>query len=91
VRQINFGFDLVAIRAAGASRLAGGLSVAPTEMSPHLVGLVVFKGAGMGLLFRDPDFCQYVENGFALNFQLSGQIVDSNLAHPPSGPPKISR
>jgi hypothetical protein len=36
----------------------------------------------MGLLLGDPDFQQHVENRLALDFQLSGQIVDSNLAHP---------
>jgi hypothetical protein len=25
---------------------------------------------------------QHVENGLALNFQLAGKIVDSNLTHP---------
>jgi hypothetical protein len=37
----------------------------------------------MRLLFRDADFRQRVKNRLALDFQLSGQIVDSNLAHPP--------
>src|SRR5271167_1856988 len=37
----------------------------------------------MGLLFCDAHFGQRVQNGLALDFQLSGQIVDSNLTHPP--------
>jgi hypothetical protein len=36
----------------------------------------------MGLLLGDPDFKQHIENRLALDFQFSGQIVDSNLAHP---------
>jgi hypothetical protein len=32
-------------------------------------------------LFGDTDFRQHVKNGFALDFQLTGQIIDSNL-HP---------
>jgi hypothetical protein len=36
----------------------------------------------MGLLLRHPDERKRVENGFAFNFQLPGEIVDSNLAHP---------
>jgi hypothetical protein len=41
----------------------------------------------MGFLFRDPNLWEHVKNGFALDFQFSGQIVDSNLAHPPFVPP----
>jgi hypothetical protein len=37
----------------------------------------------MALLLGNPDLRKYFENRFAFNFQLSCQIVDSNLAHPP--------
>ncbi len=37
----------------------------------------------MSLLLRDSNLLKYVENGFAFDFQLPSQIVDSNLAHPP--------
>jgi hypothetical protein len=47
---------------------------------PH--GLVSFDRTGMRLLFRDSYFRQHVKNRFTLDFQLSCQIVDSNL-HPP--------
>jgi hypothetical protein len=36
----------------------------------------------VGLLFRDPGLRQHVEDRLALDFKLSGEIVDSNLAHP---------
>jgi len=36
----------------------------------------------MGLLLGDSDFGKNVENRLAFDFQFSGQIVDSNLAHP---------
>jgi hypothetical protein len=36
----------------------------------------------MGLLLGHPDFLQDIENSLAFNFQLPGEIVDSNLAHP---------
>src|SRR5437899_12688619 len=36
----------------------------------------------MGLLLRHPDERQRIENGFTFDFQLPGEIVDSNLAHP---------
>lgn len=37
---------------------------------------------GVGLLFRDAEFGQHVQDGLAFHFQLASQIVDSNL-HPP--------
>jgi hypothetical protein len=37
----------------------------------------------MRLLFSNADQRQYIENRLAFDFQLPGQIVDSNLAHPP--------
>ena len=37
----------------------------------------------MRLLLSDADFGQHVENRLALDFQFPGQIVDSNLTHPP--------
>src|SRR5207244_11758859 len=54
-----------------------------TEMRSHLFRLVLLNGTGMCLLLGDTDFQENIENGFTLNFQLPGQIVDSNLGHPP--------
>jgi hypothetical protein len=53
-------------------------------MGPHLFRLVFLERAGMGFLLGDSYFRQYIENGLALDFELSGQIVDSNLTHQPS-------
>jgi len=61
------------------------------EVTAHLLGFMVFKRAGMGLLLRDPNFGKHVKNGLALDFQFPGQIVDSNLAHPPFLPSGLSR
>ena len=52
-------------------------------MLANFFGFVLFQGTGMRFLLGDADFGQYIENGFALDFQLSGQIVDSNLTHSP--------
>jgi hypothetical protein len=52
-------------------------------MGPHFRGFVFFNGTGMGLLLGDADCRQSIENDLAFDFQLSGQIVDSNLTHPP--------
>jgi hypothetical protein len=52
---------------------------------------IVLKRTGMRFLLGDPDFGQHVENRFALDFQLSCQIVNSNLTHPPLCPSGLSR
>jgi hypothetical protein len=38
----------------------------------------------MSLLLSDSNLRKHVENRFTFNFQLPCQIVNSNLAHPPS-------
>ena len=45
----------------------------------------------MGFLLSDADFRKRIENCFAFYFQLSGQIVDSNLTHPPLFSSELSR
>jgi len=40
-------------------------------MSAHTLGFVRFQRTGMRLFFCYADICQYVENCFALNFQLA--------------------
>jgi hypothetical protein len=82
--EIYLGLDFVGISTAGASGPAGGLCFAGgVEVGPHFFRFVVFNGTGMSLLLRDSDHRKYVQNGLTLDFQFSGQIVDSNLAHPP--------
>jgi hypothetical protein len=49
----------------------------------HLLGLVVFNRAGMSLAFTQADFHQHVKDLLTLDFHLSREIVDPNLAHPP--------
>jgi hypothetical protein len=44
----------------------------------------------VGLLFRDANFRENIENNLALDFQFSRQIVNSNFTHPPLSPfPKL--
>jgi hypothetical protein len=45
----------------------------------------------MRLLFGDANRGQRIENSFAFDFQLSGQIVNSNLTHPPLCPSGLFR
>jgi len=85
VGKINLGTDLVWRAIAGTSgwpgrsvRLAGS-----AEVDPHFFRFVVFERAGMSFLLGDADFGKHIENRFALDFQFPGQIVDSNLTHPP--------
>jgi hypothetical protein len=59
------------------------------EMSPHFFRFVVFERTGMRLLLGHSDKRQHVGNGLALDFQLSGEIVDSNLTHPAFLAPRV--
>jgi hypothetical protein len=43
---------------------------------------MLFQGTGVRLLLGHSNQRQRVENGFTLDFQFSGKIVDSNLTHP---------
>lgn len=52
------------------------------QVGSHLLRFMLFHGTGVRLLLSDAYFGKCVENRFAFNFQLPGQIVDSNLAHP---------
>ena len=83
VRQINFGLDFFFAakwtRGFGSRRLRFGRAA---NVGPHFYRFVLLDRTGVRLFLRHPDEHQRVENGFALNFQLSGEIVDSNLAHP---------
>jgi hypothetical protein len=92
MREIDLGLDFIAIAASramwtiGAGRLTGLV-----KMSPHLIGFEILERTRMGLLLGDTHLGKHIENSFAFNFQLPGQIIDSNLAHPPFAPPKFSR
>jgi hypothetical protein len=85
VRKVNLRLDLITGRPARTCRLGGAVAVSrrATQFLAYFLRLVVFQRTGMGLLLGDPDFCKHIENGLALDFQFSRQIVDSNLTHPP--------
>jgi hypothetical protein len=48
----------------------------------YLLRFVLFQRTGVRLLFRHSNQRKRFENGFTLDFQLSGKIVNSNLTHP---------
>jgi len=92
VREINLGLDAIRFWATLARRfrrsrtLSGG-----AEVRANFVGFMVFQRTGMRLLLSDANFRQHIENGFAFYFQLPGQIVNSNLTHPPLFSSGVSR
>lgn len=84
MREINLGFDLVGRGATSAGCLELGMVAIPgLQISAHLFGFMLFERTGMGFLLDDSDVRERIENTFAFYFQLSCQIVNSNLTHPP--------
>jgi len=82
--QVNLGLDLVGVgtNAAGClGRRSLGLG-GSAKTCPHLHRFVFLNGTGVRLLLGDADFLENIENSFAFNFLLPGQIVYSNLVHP---------
>jgi len=95
IRQVNLGFDfLFAASGTRSLRRTWRCLGAAAQMFPHQFRFVVFQGTGVRLLLRHANRGQNVKNFLALDFQLTGQIIDSNLTHPLSFPllvPLISR
>jgi hypothetical protein len=84
IRKIDLGLNLARIHTARPRRLRCRLRfIGATQVGAHFFGLMFFHGTRVRLLFRDADRRKCVENRFAFDFQLPGQIVNSNLAHPP--------
>ena len=55
-------------------------------MLAHQVGFEIFQRTGVCFFLGDADRGQDVKNFPALDFQLTGQIINSNLTHPLSFP-----
>jgi hypothetical protein len=53
------------------------------EVRADLVSLVILDRTGVGLPLSQAEFTEYVKNLTALDFHLTCEIVNSNLAHPP--------
>lgn len=96
MRQVDLGLDLVFAvsetrRWPGRTRRRIGTAA---KMFPYQVRFVIFQRTGVRFLLSDAHRGQCVKNFLALDFQLTGQIVNSNLTHPLSFPllvPLISR
>jgi hypothetical protein len=95
MREVDLGLDLffAASGTRGFRRTRRRVGSA-AEMFAHQVRFVIFQRTGVRLLLCNAHRGQHVKNFLALDFQLTGQIVDSNLTHPPSFPvlaPLLSR
>jgi len=85
--KIDLGLDaFVAMRGTRSLRRTRRCVGAAAEMSPHQFGFVIFQRTGVRFLLGHAHRGQRVKNFLALDFQLTGQIVDSNLTHPLSFP-----
>ena len=84
MRQINLCFDFVSVAARTRRARRRGLCVGSSaEMGPHLLCFVLLDRTRMRLFLSDANFDQDIKNRLALDFQFPGQIVNSNLTHPP--------
>jgi len=80
LRQVDLG-ALLFLRDPGA-RFTTSALVLLQDVLAYANGLIFLDGAGVRLLLGDTDLGQHLEDGPALYFQLSSQIINSNL-HPP--------
>jgi hypothetical protein len=89
--EVNLGLDRF-FTAGGACRPGTGTFFGMgAEVLADQFGFVLFQGTGMRLLLGNADEWEGVKNGFALDLQFPGQIVDSNLTHPALVSSRLSR
>jgi hypothetical protein len=88
--QINLRLDFLfaARRVSWPGQVRRGFR-RPTEVGSHFFSFVFFERAGVSLLLGDSGKREHIQNGFALNFQFSCKIVDSNLTHPAFPVPRV--
>ena len=85
LREIDLGFDPFFAARTGARRLetrAACASRRGAQMIRTFSASCSSRELEWRLLLGDPNFIKSVENGFALDFQFPGEIVNSNLTHP---------
>jgi hypothetical protein len=82
MRKIDFGCNGLGAARRSAARVARRFG-STLKLSANLFGLMILNRAGVGLAFTQAEFSQHVKNLTALDFHLSREIVNSNLAHPP--------
>ena len=90
--KINLGLYSVRFSSSRTGRLCGGVTLASSmEMGADLLGLMFLERAGVRFLFRNANFFQNIEDRLTFDFQFSGQVVNSNLTHPPLVSSALSR
>jgi hypothetical protein len=90
VRQVNLGADLISTSTSVPRLFSGSRLGVGHKVLPDFLRLINFDGTGMGLLFSDADGGKQIQDFLALDFQLSGEVVNSNLLlHPPCISPKF--
>jgi hypothetical protein len=52
-----------------------------TKIPPQFLGVVVVNRAGMGQRLGDPELMQFIDDLTRLHFELSRQLIDSDLTH----------
>jgi hypothetical protein len=83
LRQIDLRLELVLLwGAAPTRRFLGPMFL---DVLAHQDRFKIFNRAGMRLLLGHAHLRQCIENGLALYFQLSCQIINSNLHSAPKG------
>ncbi len=79
VRQVDLGLELLRLCTRTSAGRAAAVLAVLSEVLFDALRLIHFDGAGVRLLLRDSDLHQQIENHFALDLKLPGQIVNSNL------------
>jgi hypothetical protein len=83
MREIDFRFDFRLTMGSRVRRPVSGrcgFSLRAQALA-NQIGFVIFQRTGVRFLLGDTHFRQHVKNFLALDLQLAGQIIDSNL-HP---------
>jgi hypothetical protein len=84
VREVDLCLDFIGIAAGTPRARRRGLCLGSSaEVGPHFFRFVLLNRTGVRLFLSDANFEQDIKNRLALDFQLPGQIVYSNLTHPP--------
>jgi hypothetical protein len=90
MRQINLGLDFFfAARKTRVFCWRGVRVGSAAEVRTHFLRFMLFERTGMRFLLGHSDERQHVEDGLALDFQFSCEIVDSNLTHPAFLVPRV--
>jgi hypothetical protein len=81
--EVDLGLDFFRLTAGTATARRRARFGRVVEVAPHFLCFVILERTGVRLLLGDSNFGEDIKNGLALDFQFPGQIVDSNLTHPP--------